>query len=147
MKIVEKVTKFIQRGYLKITPPDQIKNFTDYFAVKKGDSHIRVVFNGTSCGFNISIWTPNFWLPMSPSMTRILSYNYAAVDIDLGEMFINFPLVKFFQQYSGVDLSPMVSDLIQLFPDLKSQVKNKKLFAVWIRDSMGFFNERYNAAL
>lgn len=84
---------------------------------------------------------------MSPSMTRILSYNYAAVDIDLGEMFINFPLVKFFQQYSGVDLSPMVSDLIQLFPDLKSQVKNKKLFAVWIRDSMGFFNERYNAAL
>ena len=114
-KILEKVIKFSQRCYLRVTSIDKIKSFIDNFAVKKGDSDIRVVFNGTSCGFNASIWAPNFWLPMSGSMVRVLGYNYAVVDIDLGEMFINFPLIYFFQQYSGVDLTPMIQDLVKKF--------------------------------
>ena len=31
-----------------------VKNFIDYFAVSKGDDDIRVVFNGTSCEFNVA---------------------------------------------------------------------------------------------
>ena len=57
-KILEKVVKFLQRGYLHITPESQIKSFIDYFVIKKGESEIRVVFNGTSCGFNETIWAP-----------------------------------------------------------------------------------------
>ena len=137
------MTKFIQRGYLQITSPNKIKSFIDYFAVKKGESDIRVVFNGTSCGFNSAIWAPNFWLPMSSSMVRVLSYNYDIVDIDLGEMFINFTLVWFFQQYSGVDLSPMIPDLLKTFPELQSEIHDKRLTSVWTRDWMGFKSSPY----
>ena len=79
-------------------------------------------------------------------MTRVLSYNYEVVGIDLGEMFINFPLTSLFQQCSGVDLSPLIKDLIKIFPDLKSKVKQNRLTAVWTRDWMGFKSSPYWAA-
>jgi hypothetical protein len=38
-------------------------NLLHYFAVPKGEADIRVVFNGTSCGLNDALWSPNFYLP------------------------------------------------------------------------------------
>ena len=79
-------------------------------------------------------------------MIRVLSYNYEVVDIDLGEMFINFPSVYFFQEFSGVDLSPMIPDLLKIFPELKHKVINNRLTAIWTRDWMGFKSSPYWAA-
>ena len=83
---------------------------------------------------------------MSNSIIRVLNYNYEVVDINLGEMFINFPLVRFFQDYSGVDLSPMIPDLVKIFPDIKHHIQNQRLTAVWTRDWMGFKSSPFWAA-
>ena len=49
---------------------------------------------------------------MSGSMTRILSFGYAVVDIDLGEMFLNFPIHKQLHKSVGIDLTPFKNQLI-----------------------------------
>jgi hypothetical protein len=65
----------------------------DLFDVEKG-SDIRIVYNGTRCGLDEVLWAPNFWLPCPAAPAKFLSYGYYMVDIDLGEMFSNFPLQK-----------------------------------------------------
>ena len=108
---LSKFIRFIDRDYFAPYLESELLSFIDYFAFKKGLSDIRVVYNGTSCGITLSIWVPNFWLPNAISITRILGFNYESVDIDLGEMFLNFPLIQFLHRYSGVDLTPMLDDL------------------------------------
>ena len=90
--IFSKLEKYLQRGYLIMENPANLCNYIDYFAAPKGDNDIRVVFNGTSCGLNHATWCSRFWLPMSNTMTRLLSFSYKVVDIDLGKMFLNFPI-------------------------------------------------------
>jgi len=136
-KIYSKIKKAVQRGYLKleVATDSKIKNVIDYFGVEKGESDIRVVFNGTSCGLNGAVWAPNFWLPPAKSMVRALSFNFKAVDIDLGEMFLNFPLSKKLIIYSGVDITPFRK---QLHEDRLTDSANKRLLATWSRTWMGF---------
>ena len=137
-KILSKVVKAIDRDYMHFEKRSNIKNLIDYFGVEKGTTDIRVVFNGTSCGLNDSLWAPNFWLPTSKSMVRILGYNYMPVDLDLGEMFLNFPLSPKLIPYSGVDLTPFKPELEVRFPEkFRSRSKDSKLFATWNRDWMG----------
>ena len=105
----QKLQDVITKGYIKIPSSHKIHNIKslfDWFGVPKGDSDIRMVYNGTSCGLNEAVWAPNFWLPTAKSAARCLSYNYCFMDKDLGEMFLNFPLHQTLVQYSGVDLSP-----------------------------------------
>jgi hypothetical protein len=45
------------------------------------------------------------------SAQRTLDYNYYSVDMDLGDMFLNFPLHKSLQRYSGVDVTPYKEEL------------------------------------
>ena len=135
-KIYSKIKKALNRGYLKLeSDASKVHNVIDYFGVEKGESDIRVVFNGTSCGLNGSVWAPNFWLPTSKSMVRALNFNFKSVDIDLGEMFLNFPLSKKLIPYSGVDLTPFK---IQLQNDKLAKKVNGKLLATWNRTWMGF---------
>jgi hypothetical protein len=109
--LLPKVKKIIDRGYVKVGQGrDFIRSYIDYFIVPKADD-VRPVYNGTSCGFNGSVWAPNFWLPTAKSVSRVLDYNYCGVDLDLGEMFLNFPLPKVFRSFSGVDLGQFKPDL------------------------------------
>ena len=104
--IVEKLLKFIDRGYLVICDAKTFLNCIDFF-VPKGKTDIRMVFNGMSCGLSTATWASRFWLPMSGSMTRLLSNGYAVVNIDLGEIFINFPIHEQLHKFVGIDLSPV----------------------------------------
>jgi hypothetical protein len=72
-----------------------IISYIDYFRVPKADD-ICVVYNGASCGLNETVWAPNFWLPTPKSANRVLNYNYCGVDLELGEMVLNFPLPMLF---------------------------------------------------
>ena len=136
-KIFSKIKKALQRGYLQPTKWVKVKNFIDYFGVVKAETDIRVVFNGTSCGPNDAVWAPNFWLPTSKSMTRILGYNFKTVDLDLGEMFLNFPLHPSLQVFSGVDLTTFKKDLEVHLPEIEWEDPNRR-GDVWMRDWMGF---------
>ena len=52
-----------------------------------------------------------FWLPYPATAARLLGYGYYMVDIDLGEMFLNFPLPQLLRRYSGVDFLPYAKEL------------------------------------
>jgi hypothetical protein len=109
--LLPKIQKIIDHSYVKVGEArDFVKSSIDYFIVPKADD-VRPVYNGTSCGFNAAVWAPNFWLPTAKSATRVLDYNYCGVDIDLGEMILNFPLPQAFRQFSGIDLGQFKSDL------------------------------------
>jgi hypothetical protein len=109
--ILAKLKKILDRGYV-VTPDsvDFIKSLMDFFDVEK-DSDIRLVYNGTSCGLNEALWAPNFFLPTPATAARTLGYGYYMVDIDLGEMFLNFPLHESLQRFSGVDFTQYASEL------------------------------------
>jgi len=135
-KILSKLKKSLLRGYLIPEKFSNIKNLIDFFAVPKAED-IRMVQNGSSCGLNKSIWASNFWLPNATSMTRVLGFNYKAVDLDLGEMFLNFPLEQNLISYSGMDLSPYKKDLREFVFDSKTSSENSKLYVVNARNWMG----------
>eukprot|EP00978_Attheya_sp_CCMP212_P041074 scaffold230999_cov61-Attheya_sp.AAC.2 len=82
--ILPKLQKLVDRGYVKYSPedPHSVKSLIDYFHVPKADN-IRLILNGTSCGLNAAVWTPNFWLPTSKTAANLLYYNYCSVDVDL----------------------------------------------------------------
>jgi hypothetical protein len=134
--IAEKLQKILDRGYV-VFPVDStfIKSLMDFFDVEKG-SDIRMVYNGTSCGLNEVLWAPNFWLPYPATAARLLSYGYYMVDIDLGEMFLNFPLPDLLKRYSGVDFAPYAKDLSEPGEPNKSLVCGKP-WVHWVRCWMG----------
>ena len=105
-KLTQKILTYLKNGYLVFTQEDEVHSYIDYFAVPKGLDDIRMVLNGSSCGLNAAIFASNFWLPMSNTITRLLSFGYRVVDIDIEEMFPNFPLHQSLRSYSGLDLPP-----------------------------------------
>ena len=134
-KLFSKIKKGMQRNYLKITPRQKIKNLIGYFAVPKAED-IRMVQNGSSCGLNEATWSSNFWLPNSSSMVRVLGFNYKAVDIDLGEMFLNFPLDNKLVAFSGMDITPFTQEIKACFPNVKLP-DQEKVFVTNTRCWMG----------
>ena len=93
-------------------------NLTQYFTVPKGDGDVRMVFNGKKSGLTGALWAPSFWLPNAVSMLRILSFGHKAVDIDLGEHFLNHPLHDSLIPFSAIDLSFFRSRIQQHCPDI-----------------------------
>jgi hypothetical protein len=107
--LVKKLQRMFSRGYIvQLLHGEFVESLVDYFFVPKADD-IHPVYNGTSSGLNAVVWAPNFWLPQSE--IDVLNYGYSSVDIDLGEMFHNFPLPHIFWPYSGLDLTPFRKDL------------------------------------
>ena len=86
-------------------------------------------------------------------MVNILDYDFKTVDVDLGEMFLNFSLDPAVQVFSGVDLTPYKSDLVQMHPELKRMhysgeqkgFEDPRLVAVWNRSWMGYKPSPYGA--
>ena len=100
-QLAEKITKLEGRGYLN---PGEASSFLNFFAVPKGDSDIRTVFDGTKSGLNDSLFANWFGLPQVEAMTRCLEPGYFCADNDVGEQFYNFPLHPELRPYCGVDL-------------------------------------------
>jgi hypothetical protein len=134
--LAPKFLKILQRRYVSIPKQfTEIKSLIDYFYVPKAKD-IRPVYNGASCGINEALWSPNFWLPTAKSALRVLDFGYFSVDIDLGEFFLNFPLIEILRQYSGIDLTPFAGILSDLKFDLVQDTD--ELYKVrWSRCWMG----------
>ena len=66
-----------------------------------------MVYNETSSGLNDSLWAPNFWLPTAETSLRLLTTASYCGDMDLGEMFLNFPMDHNLRPFAGVDLRPI----------------------------------------
>jgi hypothetical protein len=101
-KVGEKILKIRNWGYIE---KGFVKSLTSYFPVQKAIFDIRMVYDATKCGLNELVWAPNFFIPSEESMVDSLDSTWMA-DIDLGEMFLNFPLDPKGRSLVGVDLTP-----------------------------------------
>jgi hypothetical protein len=135
---IPKIRSIIEKGYVR---PGTVTNLTDYFDVPKpGDIHL--VYNGTSCGLNNMLWAPSFWLPTPDSALNVMDFMSHSVDLDFGEMFLNFPNPKLLQPVSGVDFTPFRKGLADLLvPDDKDKkawlAESKTCWLRWKRNWMG----------
>ena len=127
-KLKKKLSNVRGKGYVQ---PGFVKILTSYFAVPKAKTDIRVVYDATACGLNDSLWAPNFFLPTVDSILRNASSSTWFGDIDLGEMFLNYPLDEAIRPYAGVDVSNV--DLTEL--DMKGI---RRIIERWVRCLMGF---------
>ena len=105
-----------------------------FFDVPKGDSDIRIVYNGTDNGINLEVWTPTFYLLTSLSLSRLLEPRTYQMDMDIGEMFPNFVLNRDVRAYCGVNVKGL---------DLDDATSERHR---WDRIWMGFKPSPFNAA-
>ena len=82
-----KVETMVAKSYLEV---GLVRTSLHYFAVPKGENDIRVVFDGTSCGLNEALWSPNFFPSTSRNAAELPSFDSWMADADFGEFFHNF---------------------------------------------------------
>jgi hypothetical protein len=133
VRVFEKIFKHIQRGYLAVGP---VKHLLHYFAVPKGTTDVRMVYDGTKGGLNEALWAPSFYLPDLVASTWFLDYDSWIFDLDYGECFSNFPQCPELKAYSGISLSPFVDQVRVLLPELLS-THGSVLWIHWTRLFMG----------
>ena len=120
-QVIKKLKKVRDRQYVTKTP--SVKSLTGFFAVPKGESDIRMVYDATKCGLNAALWAPNFGLPTIDTVLRNADNQTWFGDIDLGEMFLNYFLDEDLQPYAGLDL--------------KSEFRDAEGYERWERNLMG----------
>ena len=136
-KLHKPVSKnYITRGF--------VKSLISFFAVLKGESDIRIVYDATKSGLNESIWAPNFFLPTVDSVLRNADSDTWYGDIDLGEMFLNYFLDEKLRPYAGVDVTGIRNLLLEDFKNLPKD-EMRRLVMRWERNLMGLASSPYNS--
>ena len=130
--LIGEFRKFVSRQRLPITLDDgelvrkkvvpvQLEDYVEvgtvispihYSNVKKGLYDVQMVYNGTGCGLNDSIWAPHFGLPTVWHIPLSLLPGYSQCNLDIREMFLNFLLNDTVKGVSGVDIQHLRSKLI-----------------------------------
>ena len=137
-KVTDKLQKVMDRKYIEVVRDSDLESYMFMFDVPKGDSDIRMVYDGSKSGFNDAIWAPWFALPTVESMSRtVLPFGWCG-DRDFGEMFLNFPLHPEAMKYSGVDLSQLTLKRIE-------RVEKDHFVGRWTRNAMGLKSSPYLA--
>jgi hypothetical protein len=92
----------------------EVKSFTSFFSVPKGEGDVRIVYDGTKSGLNAQLWSP--WFPLPTIETNLWSVNpgYYMGDIDFSKQFLNFMLHEKVRKYTGVDVAWGLSLLLIL---------------------------------
>jgi hypothetical protein len=101
-KIEEKLESVRYQGYVK---PGPVVSLTSFFCVDKGHTDIRMVYNASKSGLNDVVWVPSFGLPTVDPTLRGVDSMTSLGDLDLGEMFLNFPVDHKICPYAGLDLT------------------------------------------
>ena len=104
--VSQKLEGMLRRSYLEA---GFVTNALHFFAVPKGDSDVRVVFDGTSSGLNETLWAPNFYLPTARAAALNLSYTTWMADMDCGEMFHNFHMDRRIRKCAGLQIGKLAS--------------------------------------
>ncbi|KAI2509116.1 hypothetical protein MHU86_5235 [Fragilaria crotonensis] len=80
--VSSKIEGMVSRGYLSVGP---VRSCLHFFAVPKGPTDVRIVYDGTSCGLNEALWAPNFYLPTSKAAALLLTFSSWLADADYGK--------------------------------------------------------------
>jgi hypothetical protein len=84
-----KVVQVQRQGYIK---PGEVTSGTHYFCMDKGETDIRMVYNGTSCGLNAYLNAPHYGLLTVKHTLRALREGYFQCNLDVGKQFLNYKL-------------------------------------------------------
>ena len=106
-RMTTKLAKVRNRGYVA---PGFVKSLIRFFAVPKGMDDIRMVYDGTASHFNDAVWVPTFGLPTIATLLRGTGPNTWMVDLDIGDMFLNFMLDEEARELVGVDITHFFRD-------------------------------------
>lgn len=111
-QVLEKLASVVMKGYVAWNP--EIKSYMHYFSVPKGLDDIRMVYDLSKSGLNLCLWVPRFPLPNVETHLRAVVHGTWMGDLDVGEMFLNFPLHPNVQEVCGLDLSQYESAMEDL---------------------------------
>jgi hypothetical protein len=130
LKVSKKLQKVLDRRYIEVVHDSSLESYMFMFDVPKGESDVRIVYDGSKSGFNDSTWAPWFALPTVEAMSRTVLPSCWCGDRDFGEMFLNFPLHPKARLYSGVDLSQLTLERVR-------RVERDHFVGQWTRNAMG----------
>jgi hypothetical protein len=136
--VIKKLMKARQRGYIA---PGVVESLTAFFAVPKGADDIRLVYDGSVSGLNLSIWVPRFFLPTLRTHLRAVDEDTYMADVDIGEMFLNFILHRELRTLAGVDIT-------HYFPKEATDTEDRRadrMWETWQRAAMGLKSSPYQA--
>lgn len=139
-QLKDKLWRVRERGYIT---PGPVVSLTNVFAVPKVVDEagavldVRPVYDATKSGLNEAVWAPSFWLPSTDTLFRMMDFDTWLGDIDLGEMFLNFPLDPRLQPYAGVDITQFCSE--------EERRGRRVVWERWNRTLMGFGPSPYTA--
>ena len=132
----KKVEKVRKRLYIELGT-DLILTHMFYF--RKVLNDIRMVYNSTSYGLDIALWAPHFGLPIVQRTPRALLPGYPQRDINVGEMFLNFPLHPDLRSFAGLDIIHIKSR-----PDKEGWDHDRtRVWERWVKNSMGLTDSPY----
>jgi hypothetical protein len=129
----QKLSQVRAKGYVE---KGDVFSLTSFFAVPKGPTDIRMVYDGTKSGLNATLWAPWFPLPTVETHLRATLPGYFMADVDIGEMFLNFIMHESVRQYCGIDLT-------LIFPE--ELRPGQVLWERWGRCGMGFVFSPYQS--
>jgi len=109
-KVKVKLENVMDKGYIELVDIKLVEALMFMFHVPKGESDIRMVYDGSKSGLNEALYSPWFPLPTVDSIVKRVIAGAWLADNDYGEQFLNFPLHPDLRKYCEIDLS-------QLFPD------------------------------
>ncbi|KAL7565278.1 hypothetical protein ACA910_014570 [Epithemia clementina (nom. ined.)] len=140
-----KLAKVRQRGY--ITPLEDIRSLTSFFSVPKGDTDVRMVYNGTQSGLNMSLYAPWFSLSTVDTSLKSVGVDMWAANNDFGEIFLNFWLHPELRKYAGIDLTSLFPEELDDPARLTSPGwwKRRVLWEAWSRCAMGLTTSPFQA--
>jgi hypothetical protein len=84
-----KVVKVRKLDYIS---SGEVVSGTHFFSVDKGETDIRMIYNGTSCGLNDILYAPHFGLPTIRETLRAILPGFHQCDLDVQDQFLNFIL-------------------------------------------------------
>lgn len=140
--IEEKLQNVVDRGCLD--NEQVVVSLTSFFSVPKGDDDIRMVYGGTKCGLNGSVWVPRFYMPTLRSHLRTVVEGTHMCDVDIGEMLLNVMLHPSLRILCGVGLLGYKVDLSKM-PEVPTDTKVVKSWVSWNRIAMGLKWSPYQA--
>ena len=139
VKMKKKLDKVRQRFYIE---PGPVTSLSHMFYVPKGLEDIRMVYNAASCGLNDALWAPHFGLPTVQQTIRSLLPEYYQCDMDIGEMFLNFPLHTSLRPYAGVDITHVRG---KRGKEEDWEVGRERVWERWSRNFMGMTDSPYRS--
>ena len=134
-----KVVKVRKLDYIS---SGEVVSGTHFFSVDKGETDIRMVYNGTSCGLNDILYVPHFGLPTVRKTLGAILPGFHQCDLDVQDQFLNFILHKHMREYSGVDVREVRSVAQE---DTEWELSRPGSWECWHRNWMGLRDSPYRS--